>query len=75
MNIQLSQVGGVLSGSTNESGSVYTDTGTIAANGSLHIVETHNGTSADLFGSVITSHHLKGTWGPSGSSGTWDVTK
>jgi hypothetical protein len=75
MSIQISQVGGVLSGSTTESGSVYTDTGTIAANGSLHIVETHNSTVVDLYGSVVTAHELKGTWGPSGSSGTWDVTK
>jgi hypothetical protein len=74
MTIQISQVGGVLSGSTNE-GPVFTDQGTITAGGSLHIVETDLSNVVDLYATVVSSHELKGTWGASGSSGTWDVTK
>jgi hypothetical protein len=73
MQLQINQIGGVLNGTTNESGSIYNDAGTVTASGNLHMVETHNATSVDLYGSVVSSHHLHGTWGPSGGSGTWDV--
>jgi hypothetical protein len=72
MKLQISQIGGYLFGSTTEN-AVYTDTGTITASGSLQIVETHNSIVVYLYGSVVSSHHLKGTWGPSGTGGTWDV--
>jgi hypothetical protein len=73
MKLQINQVGGVLSGTTTETTSSYSDTGTITASGSVHIVETYNTIVVDLYGSVVSPHHLTGTWGASGTSGNWDV--
>jgi hypothetical protein len=72
MRIQIDQTGSVLSGTTDESGTIFTDTGTIGTEGHVHIVERRS-RSVDLFGSLVGPGHLAGTWGPNGSSGTWDV--
>lgn len=73
MRIQLNQVGSVLTGTTNESGTIFTDTGSVGRDGRIQIVEREGSASADLVGSVVGPGHLAGTWVANGVSGTWDV--
>lgn len=75
MQLQISQSGQTLSGSTTEGPAVSTNTGSISADGSFTITETwSDGSRSYLSGSVAGSGHLSGTWNTGGSAlGTWDV--
>lgn len=77
MQMQVYQSGQSLSGTTTEGGSVASDSGTIASNGSFTITETwSNGAHSYLVGSLVGTGHLSGTWNNGGSTlGTWDVYK
>lgn len=75
MQIQISQSGKRLSGTTTEGPSASTNSGTISSKGSFTIVETWpNGVHSYLVGSLVGPGHLSGTWNNGGSAlGTWDV--
>ncbi len=73
MQIQITQVGSTFSGTTNESGTIFNDTGTITSDGHVRIIEND---TMYLDGFTDGSGHLSGTWGStdsSSASGTWSV--
>jgi len=76
MQLQLSQSGSNLTGTTTEGSVVYNDTGTIDTNGNFTIKEYSGGSLvAYLYGST-SGNQLSGTWlNTSNSGGNWSVSK
>jgi hypothetical protein len=76
MQLQLTQAGSMLSGTTTDNGgAVYNDTGTIANDGTFTIAETYQGQLlSTLDGSIEGPGHVGGTWHNTGGlEGNWDV--
>lgn len=69
MSLDLHQSGSALSGTTTEGSTQYTDTGTLAENGTLTINE--NGPV--LHGGITDYGQLSGTWTAGSAHGTWVV--
>jgi hypothetical protein len=73
MQIQVTQIGGSLGGSTTESGQVSTNSGRLGLDGGVVINESPWG--ATLYSAANNPGHLGGTWnGTGGSMGDWNVT-
>jgi serine/threonine protein kinase len=76
LEIQINQNGATLSGTTNEGGTSYSDTGTVNSKGGIHLVVNTPSKTTDFFGSLVESGHLSGTWGPTGGPsilGIWNA--
>jgi hypothetical protein len=74
MSMQITESGAALGGSTNESGSISSNSGSFTAGGSFTIQENFSGTLAYLRGTIVAPGHLSGTWDTGGAAlGTWDV--
>lgn len=77
MQLQLSQSGPNLTGTTTEGSTVYNDTGSISTSGNFTITENYNGSPvAYLYGSSPSTNQLAGTWSNNSTgSGNWNVSK
>lgn len=76
LEIQITQNGATLSGTTNEGGTSYSDTGTVNSKGSIHLVVNTPTATTDFFGALVGPGHLSGTWKPTGGtpvSGVWNA--
>jgi hypothetical protein len=73
MQIKVTQIGGVLGGSTTEDGQVSTNTGRLGLDGGVVINESPWG--ATLHSASNSPGHLSGVWDVNGSAmGDWNVT-
>lgn len=78
MQLQISQSGPNLTGTTTEGSTVYNDTGTISTSGTFTITENSHGSPvAYLYGSSPGANQLAGTWSNNNltGSGNWNVSK
>lgn len=75
MQVQFTQSGTQVTGTTTEGSSTASDSGTIDSTGNFTINESFSGGgTATLYGSIAGPGHLTGTWTGGGGTGTWDVT-
>lgn len=81
LEIQITQNGAALSGTTNEGGTNYSDTGTVNGKGSIHLVVNTPTATTDFFGALVGPGHLSGSWKPTAAppagsppvSGVWNA--
>ncbi len=75
IDILITQTNATLGGTTNESGTISANTGTMSSSGNFFLVELWNGSgNSTLSGSLVGAGHIEGTWVSGSASGTWDVT-